>query len=107
MSRGLPGFILGAIGILLTVTVAAESHRIDMLRAGILNGVELKTGQYKLVLNDEGEAEIYRGKKLMVKAKVEILPLGGGTPGSIIQDREGTLKEIRLSEQKILFVDSQ
>lgn len=88
-------------------TVLADGHRIELLKAGTINGVNLKAGQYQLILNEQEEAEIYRRKELLVTAKVEVLPIGTGTPDSISQNRDGTVKEIRLKEERVVFIDSQ
>lgn len=91
----------------LATTLVAESHRIELIRPGEIGGQELKVGQYKLVLSGQGLAEIYRGRKLLVKAKVEVLPLGDAIPRSISQTQDGELKEIRLKKERVVFVDSQ
>jgi len=95
------------VSTLLVATVFADSHRIELLKAGTINSVKLDAGQYQLVLNDQNEAEIYHRKKLLVTAKVEVLPLGSGTPGSISQSRDGAVKEIRLKQERVVFVDFQ
>ena len=91
----------------LPTSVLAESHRIELIRPGEIDGQELKAGQYKLVLTGQGTAEIYRGRKLLVKAKVEVLPLGDRIPSSINQTQNGELKEIRLKKERVVFIESQ
>ena len=92
--------------VLLTPAALAEGHRFELLKSGQVNGVDLKAGQYELVLNGQGLGEIYRGKKLLVEAKVEVLPIGGALKQSVSQYRDGRIKEIRLKQERVVFVDS-
>ena len=96
---------------LLTLTLLmgvafSSAHRVEIMRAATVNGVELKPGNYQLSVADGNTAEIYKGKKLLVRAKVEILPLAGATPGSVTQGADGKVREIRLKSEKVVFVDS-
>jgi hypothetical protein len=84
----------------------SSTHKIEVMRAGTVNGIELKPGNYKLSMTDDSTAEIYKGRKLVVKAKVEIQPLGSATPGSITQGTDGKVREIRLKNEKVVFVDT-
>jgi len=86
--------------------ILAESHRIEVLREVQINGVKIKPGKYQLTLIGDHTAELHKGKNLLVKAQVETAPLSGATPNSISQSTEGTLVEIRLSNQKVVFVES-
>jgi len=94
------------VGGFLFVDLLAESHQIEVLRAVQINGVSLKPGKYKLTLNGDSIAEVHKGRRLVVKGQVETAPLAGATPNSIRQTLGGQLLEIRLSDQKVRFVES-
>ena len=83
----------------------AESHRIKIIKKASLDGVQLKPGVYRLRVNGTNEAEIYKGGKLLVAAKIEVAPLATATPNSIAQTRTGELKEIRLKTERIVLID--
>jgi ABC-type cobalamin transport system ATPase subunit len=101
------GICLVLTSTFLATTLLAESHRIELIRPGEIGGQQLKAGKYKLVLNGQGTAEIYRGRKLLAKASVEVLPLGDRIPRSISQTQDGELKEIRLKKERVVFIESQ
>jgi hypothetical protein len=92
--------------VFLTVTVLAGGHRFKLLKPGQVNGVDLKVGQYELVLDGQGLGEIYLGKKLVVEAQVEVLPIGSALKQSVSQNRDGKIREIRLKNERVVFVDS-
>lgn len=91
---------------LATVEILAENHQIEVLRTVQINGVKLKPGTYRISLNGDKMAELYKGRRLVTKAVVETAPLAGSTPNSISQSSSGQLLEIRLNDQKVVFVDS-
>ena len=72
-----------------------------------MNGVELKPGEYTLELDGSGHGKIRRGSKLLVEAEVEVQPLGSTMPHSISQFRDGRVKEIRLKQEKIVFINTR
>ncbi|MBI2956079.1 MAG: hypothetical protein HYY26_02080 [Acidobacteria bacterium] len=83
----------------------AEAHKFELTRTASLNGIELSPGSYKLKLNGEGEALIYRGKELVVKSRVEVKPLArGSASASVLQAADGSLREIRLNKKVVVFV---
>jgi hypothetical protein len=84
----------------------SENHRIEILKTASVNGIQLKPGVYRLDLNGTNEAEIYKGRNLLVRAKVELVPLANAAPNSVLQTSTGALKEIRLNKARIVFVDS-
>lgn len=69
-----------------------------------INGVTLKPGKYKMKINGESEVEIYDRKELVVTARVEIQPLGDAKSGTISRNGDGTLKEVRLKKERVVFV---
>lgn len=82
-----------------------DTHRIEFRKDVVVNGVSIAAGKYKLVLSEEG-AEIYAKNELIVKAEVEVLPLGDLMPNTVSADRDGGLIEIRLKKSRVLFVKS-
>ena len=97
--------VLLTLTLLMSVAFSA-AHRVEILRAATVNGVELKPGNYQLTKTDESTAEIYKGKRLVVTAEVEVVPLGNATPGSVSQGVDGKVREIRLKQEKVVFVAS-
>jgi len=91
----------------LSPALLADGHRFELLKAGMVNGVMLEPGRYILEIIGENLGRIYRGKKLLVEAKLEVLPIGGAMPDSVSQLRDGKVKEIRLKEERVVFVDSE
>jgi len=98
--------LVGLLTLVLLTGSAFSAHRIEILRAATINGVELKPGKYELSVADEKTAEIYKGKKLIVSADVEVQPLGGATAGSVAQGVDGKIREIRLKNEKVVFVNA-
>lgn len=83
----------------------AKTHSFKLFRDGSLNGTELPAGTYKLELNGQGEALIYRNGEMLVKAKVEVKPLSNSaTNNSVLQLSDGTVREIRLKKEVVVFV---
>lgn len=101
--------IIGLILVLLLAEVLfvdiarSENHRIEILKTASLNGVQLKPGVYRLDFNGTDEVKIFRGRKLLVTAGIELVPLANASPNSIVQASTGELKEIRLSKQRVVF----
>jgi hypothetical protein len=107
MKRKLTTTLIAFLAMAVLMSIALSStHKVEIMRAATVNGVELKPGNYRLSVADENTAEIYKGSKLIVKAKVEILPLGGATPGSVTQGIDGKVREIRLKNEKVVFLDA-
>ena len=104
--------ILAGMGMLVLVALtitsvwAADSHRVEFASAAQFNGVQIEPGKYKLVLNGEQTAELWDGKQLLLKAKVEVVPLAGATPQSVSTNGDGSLKEIRLKKERVVFLES-
>jgi hypothetical protein len=94
------------MGLFFVDTARSENHKFKVTLTTSLNGVELKPGTYRLNLNGENEAQIYKGRKLLVTAEVETVPLAKATPNSLVQKTTGELKEIRLEKERIVFLDT-
>ena len=82
----------------------AETHSFKLFREGTINGTTLKPGTYKLELNGQGEALIYRGRQMVAKARVEVRASNGEARGSVLQAADGSIQEIRLHKQVVVFV---
>ncbi len=95
---------------MLVATVAssplwAKTYSFRLSQAASINGTELTPGVYKLELNGNNEALIYRNRKLVAKAPVEVKPrTNGSTRGSVLRKADGAITEIRLKKQVVVFV---
>jgi hypothetical protein len=98
--------ILLCLALLIPSTAFGKTHRVQFMNDAVINGTTLDAGRYKVEVNGDNEALIYSGKELIAKAKVEVQPLGDATPNSVAQKADGTVIEIRLKDQKIVFVTS-
>ncbi len=99
--------------VLLTALVAtvassplwAKSYSFRLDQASSIGGTQLKPGAYRLKLNGNNEALIYRNRKLVVKATVEVKPrTNGSTRNSVLRNADGAITEIRLKKQVVVFV---
>ena len=99
--------------VLLTALVAtvassplwAKTYSFRLSQAASINGTELTPGVYKLELNGNNEALIYRNGKMVTKATVEVKPrTNGSTRSSVLREADGAITEIRLKKQVVVFV---
>lgn len=99
--------------VLLTALVAtvassplwAKTYSFRLSQAASINGTQLTPGAYKLELNGNNEALIYRNGKLLTKATVEVKPrTNGSTRNSVLRNADGAITEIRLKKQVVVFV---
>lgn len=85
--------------------LSAKTHSFKLLRDATVNGAELRAGTYKLELNGQGEAVIYRSGEVVAKARVEVRPLENGSRrGTVLQGADGSIREIRLNKEVVVFV---
>lgn len=102
------GIATVAIALVATLTAGslwAETHSFKLLKEGTINGTALKPGSYKLELNGQGEALIYRNGQMVAKSRVEVrVPAAGDLRGSVLQAADGSIREIRLNKQVVVFV---
>jgi len=83
----------------------AKTHNFTLYQDGKINGTALEAGKYKLELNGDNEALIYRGKELVTKAPVEVKPRkNGSSSGSVLLDAKGNILEVRTKNQVVVFV---
>jgi hypothetical protein len=102
-------FISFILAVVLTssMIVAEGLHKIEFHQRGVVNGVYLKPGLYRLQVNADETITIFRGKESLVSAKVKIEPLGRSMPKSISQEKDGTVKEIRLTSERLVLMESK
>ena len=84
----------------------AKGHSFKLHRDATINGSQLK-GQktYRLELNGNDEALIYRNHTLVATAPVEVKPITNGTARTaVVLDSEGTVLEIRTRKHVVVFV---
>lgn len=84
----------------------AKGHSFKLSRDATINGSQLK-GQktYRLELNGNDEALIYRNHKLVITAPVEVKPITDGTPrNAVVFDSEGTVLAIHTKKYVVVFV---
>ena len=103
-------FFATALAVALIATLAtgpvwAKSEKFTLVDTSSLNGVQLEPGRYKINLNGDDEAEIYRRGKLIMTARVAVHPLENEQPHSYAHS-SGKITEIRLKNQKVIFLDS-
>jgi hypothetical protein len=92
------------VSLLAISPVWAKSYSFKLHSEASLNGVTLKPGKYKVHLNGDDEAEIFRMGKFMTKAKVELKPLVNGDLPNSTKVKGGQLQEIRLKKQCVVFI---
>ncbi len=71
--------------------------------AVVINGTQLERGSYELRLNGNNEAEIYRNRKLITKATVEVRPLKKGIPANSMLIKSDVIVEIRMKKEVVVF----
>lgn len=106
MRRLFTSSIALALVLALTATpVLAKTDDFTLSQSGKINGTALEPGKYKLELNGDNEALIYRNKELVTKARVELKPLQNSrASGSVLFDAQGNVLEVRTKKQVVVFV---
>ena len=92
--------------LLLTLSIFplwGKTHRFQLVDKANLFGVDLEAGDYKLQLSED-VAMIYRGKRLLVTAKIRTESMRGETPHSC-RCLDGKLTEVRLDSEKVVFLE--
>jgi len=92
------------VSLLAISPVWAKSYSFKLHSEASLNGVSLEPGSYKVHLNGDDEAEIFKRGKLVAKAKAELKPLVNGDPPNSTKVKGGQLQEIRFKKQCLVFV---
>jgi hypothetical protein len=85
------------------VPLLGKTHQFLLGKSANLCGVDLEPGHYKLKLSED-VAGIYKGKRLLLTARVRIEPLQKEIPYSC-RCSEGILKEVRMDTQKLIFLE--
>lgn len=83
---------------------AAVTGQFQLLVPAKVGDVKLDPGKYRIEVNDENEAQILRGKEVVVRLKVTVEPLDGVYPNSVVVNKDGRLAEIRLAKEKLIVV---
>ncbi len=103
--------LIGVVATLHASPVEAKDYRFRLFLEGVLNGVQFKEGVYTLKLESEGnphpKAKILRNGKLLTEAPVQVRARAGERANTVMQDADGTLREIRLKSQVIIFVKEE
>jgi hypothetical protein len=104
MKRRLENFVLMIlVGAILVAPLMSKSHRFRLAESASLYAIELQPGEYELKIYDD-VASIYQGKKLIAVVSIRIEPIEDAVENSTVCC-EGVLKEVRLQEQRVLFVE--
>lgn len=97
--------LLALVAALAASPLWAKSHSFKLLKDGSINGTQLAPGTYKLELNGQNEAVIYRDGEMVVKAQVEVRPANSVVRGgSVLQAADGSIREIRLNSSVVVFL---
>ena len=100
-----------AFAIVLVATLASgpvwakSGWDFQLTRTRVVNGIQLERGSYELRLNGNNEAEIYRNRKLITKATVEVRPLKRGTDANSILTKSDVIVEIRMKKEVVVFLN--
>ncbi len=84
----------------------AKGHSFKLHRDATINGSQLKGQEtYRLELNGNNEALIYRNHKLVTTAPVEVKPITDVTTrNTVVLDSDRTVLEIRTEKHVVVFV---
>lgn len=103
MHRRLAGISsLVLVAILTILSLLGKGHQFQLVEKAKLCGVDLEPGCYQLK-SSEDCAGIYKGKRLLVVAKVRTEPMNEETPNSCCCSN-GILTEVRMETEKVVFL---
>ncbi len=100
-----------AFAIVLVTTLASgpvwakSGWDFQLYHTRVINGTQLERGSYELRLNGNNEAEIYRNRKLITTATVEVRPLKKGIPANSILTNSDVIVEIRMKKEVVVFLN--
>jgi uncharacterized protein (DUF2345 family) len=99
--------LLGFATAALAVASAASSYSVTFYQPVTVNGTQLKAGDYKLELKDNGMAVIKQGKT-MTEAPVKVENENEKFSRSSVRISEGQVEEIRLggTSKRVVFEKS-
>ena len=103
--------LTAAFAIMLVSTLASgpvwakSGWDFELYRTREISGTQLKRGSYELRLNGNNEAEIYRNRKLITTAKVEVRPLKKGTDANSMLTNNDVIVEIRTKKEVVVFLN--
>ncbi len=80
----------------------AATHNFKLHFESTISGIQLRPGKYRVDL-DGNEATIYQRGKVVARARVEVKEGRPVQRNSIVKKADGTILEIRLKNQTIVF----
>lgn len=86
----------------LSPSLWAATHKFELHAESTISGIQLRPGKYRIDL-DGNEATIYQKGKVVALARVEIIEGKPVHRNSIARKVDGTILEIRLKNQTIVF----
>ena len=95
-------FVIVLTAAVFSTSAFAATYKFTLTRKSTLSGIQLEKGKYKLELNGM-EATITQKGRVVAKVQVEIRDAKPVNPGSVLVSADGTLKEIRLKNQVVVF----
>lgn len=97
--------LIALVAALAASPVWAKTHTFRLHNNGSINGTELAPGIYKLELNGDKDAIIYRNGEIVARSRVEVRPAAENhKPGSVLRAADGTIREVRLDKLVVVFV---
>ncbi|PWU05960.1 MAG: hypothetical protein C5B47_08240 [Verrucomicrobia bacterium] len=93
-------FAFATVGLM--VASAAGSYQVTLYAPGVVNGSELKAGEYKLQV--EGDKAILRQGKVKTEANVKVEDLDKKVSSTTVKYVNGQIAEIRLGGTKTKLV---
>lgn len=101
-----PLVVVALVAAVAATPVEAKTHTFKVTEPFSIAGTALQPGTYKLKLTDNGEAEVYQAKVKLVTARVELKPRPKRIAAdSVFVDSDGSLREVRLKKQIVVFVN--
>ena len=86
----------------LSPSLWAATHNFKLPAESTISGIQLRPGKYRVDL-DGNEATIYQRGKVVARARVEVKEGRPVHRNSIVRKADGTVLEIRLKNQTIVF----
>lgn len=97
--------LIAALGLTLAASpLSAKTFTFKLGREATINGKACDPGKYKLKLNGDNEALIYKKRELVTKARVEVKSRARGSGTSVLFAQDGAVREIRFGKTVVVFV---
>lgn len=88
---------------ILSAPLVAGGHKFALHKECRVGDQVLEAGRYKLEVKSDGQAEIFRGSRLVATVQVSTVPIGRSTPNTIEVSSDGELIEIRAKKEKFIL----